>query len=400
MKIVFLSDDFPPDNLGGAGVIAQSLARGLNALGHKVFVITAVGVKEREGINKREGLTIYNIYSNYHERWRAFICIYNPQTVGKVAKILSQIKPDVVHAHNIHYHLSYHTLRIAKKNCCKVLLTAHDTLLYSYGKVRNEDKISWLAELKNYKLRYNPFRNLAIRYYLKFVDNIVAVSESLGRALKNNGIPRVTVVHNGIDIDNWQFDEKALSDFKKEYGLGAKKVVLFAGRLSWAKGMEAIIKAMARVVRERPNTSLLIAGTGGKFSQTMKNLSANSGISKNVIFTGWLNHEQMKLAYFASDVVTIPSTYLDPFPTVNLEAMAAKKPVVGTCFGGTPEAIADGFNGYIVNPNDTDVLAKKIIELLENPQKAHEFGVNGYRRAKEIFDLDKQAGNYFKLYSD
>src|SRR3989338_9935720 len=102
MKILFLSDDFPPNNLGGAGVVAYSLAKTINNLGHEVHVISTTQDKNEEGGLAQDGLKIYKIYSQYHRRWRAYLSLYNPQTVKKVKKIINDIKPDVVHAHNVH----------------------------------------------------------------------------------------------------------------------------------------------------------------------------------------------------------------------------------------------------------------------------------------------------------
>jgi len=81
-----------------------------------------------------------------------------------------------------------------------------------------------------------------------------------------------------------------------------------------------------------------------------------------------------------------------------MQAMATKKPVVGTCFGGTPEIVKDRVTGYVVNPHNTKMMAEKISEILNNSQKAKEFGDNGYNRLKNEFDLDIQVDNTLKFY--
>ena len=62
MKILYLSDDFPPNNLGGAGVVAYSLAKTINNLGHEVNVISTTQDKNEEGVFAQDGLKIYKIY--------------------------------------------------------------------------------------------------------------------------------------------------------------------------------------------------------------------------------------------------------------------------------------------------------------------------------------------------
>ena len=106
----------------------------------------------------------------------------------------------------------------------------------------------------------------------------------------------------------------------------------------------------------------------------------------------------MKTAFFASDVCVTPSIYFDPFNLFNIEAMAAGKPVVGTCFGGTPEIVANNETGYIVNPLDEKLMAGKILDLLNNREKADSFGSAGRKRAEENFSLSKQADKLISYY--
>ena len=95
----------------------------------------------------------------------------------------------------------------------------------------------------------------------------------------------------------------------------------------------------------------------------------------------------------------MPSIYLDPFPRINLEAMASKKPVVGTCFGGTPEVVINNQTGYIVNPLNAEMMARKIIDLLKNFQKAKKFGEAGYQRVINEFSLEKQVKITLEYYN-
>ena len=134
MQILILSDDFPPKSFGGAGRIALNLACGLQKLGHQIFVITTVRNKLDEGNIDYQGLKIFKIYSKYHQRWRIYFNLYNPQTVGKVKELFKKIKPDIVHAHNIHYYLSYYCLKLAKEYSKAVFLTCHDVMPVYYGK--------------------------------------------------------------------------------------------------------------------------------------------------------------------------------------------------------------------------------------------------------------------------
>jgi glycosyltransferase involved in cell wall biosynthesis len=405
MKILFLSDDFPPQSFGGAGIVAYNLARRLSQKGNEVFVITTTKNKSEKGKSNFEGLNIFKLYTNYRERWKFWLSIYNPQTVKNVEKIIKRIRPDIIHAHNIHTFISYYCLKIAKKYSRAVFLTAHDVMMVNYGKLMPKNKncfykISVSDKIKEAGKRYNPFRNLLIRHYLKYVDKIFAVSDALKNVLKINRVGNVETIYNGIDIEAWSVDPFKIEQFKNKYDFKDKKIVLFGGRLSMAKGGRVILEAMALVMKKINNTILFIAGEKNSYSEEMEKLTKDLCIDDNIKFTdGWLDRETMKCAFFSSDVCVVPSVCFDSFPTTNLEAMASGKPVVGTCFGGTPEIVIDNQTGHIVDPSNVQELSKKIIDLLKNPQKAKQFGEAGYERVKKYFSLQEQADKIIENYN-
>ena len=129
MKILYFSDEFPPAVTGGAAIVAYDFAVALLKKGHEVFVITASQDRSRAGKSEIDGVKIFTLFSKYPVFLRHYLSGWNPFLAGKIKKILEEIKPDIVHAHNIHTHISYSALKIAKKSGAKVFLTAHDTML-------------------------------------------------------------------------------------------------------------------------------------------------------------------------------------------------------------------------------------------------------------------------------
>lgn len=390
MKILILTDDFPPQSFGGAGDSTFYLALGLKRAGHQVSVITVCQHKSDEAKLDYQGLEIFRIFADYHERWRAYLSLYNPQTVGRVKKIISEVKPDVVHANNIHAYLSYYCLKIAKQHSKAVFLTARDVMSFSYGKLatkhyleRFDCRTTWLDHLKQAKKRYNPLRNILIRKYLKHANKIFAVSYALKNALEVNGIRNVEVSHTGVDVADWQISPEKVAEFREKYNLSGKKVIFFGGRISGLKGSEQVEKAVALVKKEVPEAILFTAGSEG---------------------VGWLQGEELRAAYHSADVVIVPSVCFDSFPRSNLEAMACGKPVVATCFGGSPEIVQEGITGYIVNPLNIGLMAGRIIDLLKNREKAIKFGQAGYERVKKQFSLTGQIvqtlGWYQKILAE
>ena len=408
MKILYLADDFPPYSYGGAGIVAYNFAKKIQEKGHTVYIIFAVQNKNEEGESQYEGLKIFKIHGFYNEKWRAYLSIFNPFIVRKIKKIIKEIKPDITHVHNINFYLSYYSLRLAKKYSEKVFFTAHDTMLVSYGKLffppSGNFKINFFTNLKSAKKRFNPLRNILIRHYLKYVGRLFVIIDSLKNLLIQNGIKnKIEILYNGIDVKDWFCHAKRIVEFKNKFNIQNKKVIFFGGRLSSAKGGNQILKSFSYIVNEKKmdNVVLMIAGDkNSDFVRKMLEFAEELKVLNKIVFTGWLERNEIKQAFFSSDVCVTPSIYFDPFNLFNIEAMAAKKPVVGTCFGGTPEIVVDGKTGYIVNPLNHELMAEKIVELLNNPEKAKIFGENGYKRAANFFSLEKQADKLLDFYKD
>ncbi len=408
MKILFLSDDFPPESYGGAGIVASSLAGKLSSKGHEVIVLTATQDITKVEDSLHGGIRIIRLYSKYDVRFRNYLGAFNPFIVFRAAKIMRDLKPDVIHAHNIHYYFSFSILRFAKKYSRAVFFTTHDSHAVSLNKVypikgRTDYKISIWREMKYAGLRFNPLRRILIRHFLRYADRIFSVSESLKLNLEANGIDNIEVVHNGVDASEWH--EHAEAKPKTTYGtelgqddLTDKKVVLFSGRLSGGKGAMSMIDAMGLVIKKIPNAYLLVLGKKGEYTDKMQKHIEGTGMVGRVGFTGWITGDLIRKAYQACDILAVPSLYLDPFPTVNLEAMAMGKPVVGTCFGGTPEAVKDGENGYIVDPFDSHRFSDRLIELLSDDRLRESMGQKGRVSVEKSFSLDFQVDKTVGLY--
>ncbi len=387
MKILFILDEFLPENSGGAANVAFSLAKGLITQGNEILVLTATHDKNNVGDIEIDGVKIKRIYTRPFGRLRNCKNLKNRSILADAKIVLAKYKPDIVHIHTLHNRFSYGIIKLAKEYSRAVFLTLHDAQtifngkLYPKRKICNlnpahDYKITWIDRLKKDGLAYNSFQGFFIRQALKKADRIFAVSWALKEALEANNISNIDVIYNGINADEWTT------------GASSNNNILFAGRVDEAKGVSVLIKAFDIINSEIPNAKLTIVGDG--------NFSAAE--NQNVKVLPWQGREAMKKIFSEAKVIVVPSLYLDPFPTVNLEAMASAKPVIGTCFGGTPEAVINNETGYIVNPYNEKELASKIIDLLKNPGKAARFGNNGRNRVKNFFSLEKQVQETLNWY--
>ncbi|MEK7202777.1 MAG: glycosyltransferase family 4 protein, partial [Patescibacteria group bacterium] len=211
MRIIFLSEKFYPENVGGAEMVVYRLAKELTARGHKVQIIAATADKSKAAVSEFDNLKIYRLYSNIPKICRNYLGICNFFILPKIKKIFKAEKPDIVHAQLINAQISFAVLRLAKKSGAKVFYTAHDVITFSDGKLVRFRKSAGLPKNLKYKLSpfdlfrqskfsFNPWRNFCIRRYLKYCDKIFAVSEALKTALVENGIAKVQTIYNGVDL--------------------------------------------------------------------------------------------------------------------------------------------------------------------------------------------------------
>ncbi len=406
MRILLASDDLPP-KVGGAGKAAWTLARGLRDRGHEVHLVTAV--RGASAVEDRAGVRVHAIRAEIPERWRAYHSLHNPPAVRAFRKILEAVRPDVVNAHNVHLHLSYGCLSAAARVGIPVVFTAHDVMTVAYGKLQHyvdplacpsptstDYRLPRWRNLREARFRFNPFRNLWIRHTLqRHVRARVAVSQALRLALEANGLPAFRVVHNGIAGDEWVTTDLAATELRRRLGLNGRKVILLAGRINEAKGSLQALAALAHVVERVPSATLLVLSDRpvalGEFAQLARD---------HVCFGGWLTGEELAAAYGIADVVITPSVCLDVFPMVNLEAMAAGRPVIATCHGGSPEIVQDGVTGFIVNPFDTAQFAGRLTEVLTDKALQARLGEAGYRRFLEEFTMERFAERMSAIFDE
>lgn len=407
MKILFLSDDFPPQSFGGAGISTYELAFGMKKAGQDVCVVTTCRKEEDAGESEYGGLRVFKIATSYPSKWRWYVSLYNRPVIRQLKLLLKKIEPDVVHVNNIHSYLSYHSIKVSRRIAKAVVWTGRDVMAFNFSKLQTKRYLEnfdcrtiWRDHIRQAKKRWNPLRNFFIRRYLGLADKLYAVSGALVKALDQNGIRNVEVMHTGIDLNLWQIDEARTDQFKEKYNLKNKKVILFGGRLSEAKGGKETLMAMADIVKSVPDVVLLVVSKNDGYAEHMRKEAGKLGIGDKLIFTGWIEREEIKYTYACADIVLVPSVCLDAFPRIVLEAMACGRTVIGTCYGGAPEIIVDGVTGYVVNPLNFKEMAEKILTVLGDRHKKELFGRAGYERVKSDFNSDKKIKSILACYHD
>jgi glycosyltransferase involved in cell wall biosynthesis len=407
MKILVLNDYFA--STAGGFVVAYNLAMECRRRGHEIAFITTVQHQADQGMTEHEGTPVYKIYTKYPLRFRGLFTIWNPAAFRPFRNIVQEIRPDIIHAHVIHIYLSHYVLKIASRLGIPVVLTAHDAMTFCYTRLREScsphgtarHKANMWECLRCQRFRYVPFRNACLRHYINtYTSAVISVCDALKEGLEINGIQRVQTIYNGINPREFEVSESQIAQFRKDYNLEGKRVLVFAGRANSSKGIKYLVKAMPDVLKAHPDARLLILSSLNTHTAALRARAHELGISSALIFPGWIDRETMKSAYAAADICVVPSTRFEPLATVVLEAMASKKPVIGTAVGGTAEMIVDGQTGYVVPPRDSQALSDKIVYLLQHPEVAQRLGEAGSKRVQEQFLITRQCDHVLQVYNE
>ncbi|MEL6149948.1 MAG: glycosyltransferase family 4 protein, partial [Chloroflexota bacterium] len=239
------------------------------------------------------------------------------------------------------------------------------------------------------------------RGFFRGVDAVFAHSE----AIKNGflGEPpfmppeRIEVTYPGVDTSrfNPRVDGSAV---REQIGAAGCQVVVMVGRFQSVKGHDTFIEMAARVLQRLPRTHFIIAGENiqsgrdsGYKRRILERVGRSRRLSTHIHFLGHRNDIEVVMA--AADVVVTPS-HFESFGVVNVEAMAAGKPVVSTNRGGPAETVVDGVTGFLVPPKDPDAMATRVIELLYSDATRHSFGTAGRMRAQQVFSADAVAERF------
>jgi glycosyltransferase involved in cell wall biosynthesis len=406
-RLLFMADAF--DMRGGGEIVVAHLSA---ALKDRWDVSVLTTTRGDDALQQGDGLTVHQIHSRYHPRLRPVASFMNPRLGGKIGGLLREIRPDVVHAWNVHSHLSYDALRIAHRSGARVVHTYQDAQPFCYSKYKCWlDPSAPLPEQPDYRADPRhcrsckghfwtfPPRAPLVRTWLgRYVDAGVSVSAELAEALRQNRITVHAVVPNGLPMDDPAFVGADAARARARHGWGDEPILVTGGRLHFFKGQNQAVDAFARVAAAHPTARLVILGDKGWFRDTLEQRAAGLGLADRVSFPGFLDRAAYHDVLAASTAFLNLSTYLDPFPTVNLESMALGVPVVGTRLGGTPEAIVDGETGFLVNPFEIDDVAAKALALIRDDGLRLRLGEGGRRRVAKLYTVEQMAARYEAMY--
>ena len=230
---------------------------------------------------------------------------------------------------------------------------------------------------------------------------VVANAEAVRDHLITTGVAahRIKVIHNGLDperlrVSDERTREMMLADIGLPVEAGRRFVTIVANLRSEVKNHRMFLRSASLIAEKIPGAAFVIAGEGD-LTAPLEELAGELKIADDVHFVGRCGRIPELLA--VSEVCVLCSR-TEGFSNALLEYMAAAKPVVATDVGGAREVVVEGKTGFLVASDDEAALADRVIELLDRPEMAREFGVRGKETIVERFSLSAQLGRTLELY--
>lgn len=359
---------------GGVGLLLLYLAMHLDKKKFDVTVAFGAGyILDKEFFEK--GINVYTIGTS--RKTTPFSII---KGFFQIYRLIKEKKFDIVHSHTSVGGLIG---RIAGK------LAGVPVVIWSIH--------GFASHGGQYRLKKSFFLMIE-RFLDRFTDHYIAVSRNLREEGANNKIlspAKVTVIHNGIKVGDYNKEFDVISK-KKKLGIDASRTIIgTVTRFEPQKAIQHFIEAVSYIAKVYPDIAVVIAGDGplrGDIEKTINDLKLND----NIILLGWRTDVPEIIAVMD---VFCQSSLWEGCPVVLLETMAIGKPIVATDVGGIKE-IVDSDTGILVSPADPKALSDNILMLLNDKEKAGRMGENGRKKVTSLFTMENMVKNYERLYMD
>lgn len=392
-------------NLGSSGRIVEEIAALSTDSGFENYIAYS------KGIPSQTKIFYVKIGSLYGKLWHGLLTLlFDAHGRGsifstkKLLKEVERIKPDLIHLHNLHgYFINYPLLfSYLNKTGIQVVWTLHDCWSFTGHcshfenigcnkwetkcfKCPKKNKYPKSLFLDNSENNYNKKKKV-----FNSIENMVLVSPSkwlnvqIGKSFLSKSQRRT--INNGINLDIFKANVDLVSELRNKYNLNETKVALCVA-FNWSntKGISDIISVSKML--PKGYRFIIVGLTEDIMAELPEDIIAISKTNDLGELANW---------YALADVFVNP-TYIDTFPTTNLESLACGTPIITYSSGGSPEAI-DTETGVVLEKGDLKGMLDAIVSISQKGKTSFE---NVCRKRAEIhFDMNTQFRQYTSLYKE
>lgn len=374
---------------GGSGTYVRKL--GQNLAKQKGYKVAIVAPDERP----IKGCKIYTIKPAFkavfeshpeYKRAKKYSKLtgyeFSRQYIAYFRDIIAAVQdfqPDVIHVNHASY-LTWIASFIKSMFGIGFVVTVHGTDIYN--------------------ATIDPRYRLITRQALDRAEGIISVSyhtrKWFMKVFGKHLVRKMKVISNGLNIEDFDPEKisRGLNKTLKKYNLEGKKYVVFAGRLTFEKGVEYLIKAAKNI---KADVLIIGDGTHKKFLQNYTKLVG----AKNVRFLGYFGKDEaddLKRIYRGASALVLPSVVEESTGLVILEAMACSTAVIASNKGGIPLVVKDGINGFLVRARSAKEIAGAVKKILNNPKLETKLRQNARKTVEERFDWSVLVHQIMHLY--
>jgi glycosyltransferase involved in cell wall biosynthesis len=394
MKILFLTDNFPPETNAPASRTHEHAKRWV-AAGNEVTVVTTApnfpggrifaGYRNRLWQRERiDGIDVVRLWT-YITANEGFV----RRSLDYVSFMFAALvaapflrRPDVIVATSPQFFTACAGFALSVLKRRPWVFELRDMWpdsIVAVGAMRESTVIHLLR-----RLEYFLYRK---------AGRIVSVTHSFKRVLTGNGIApeSIAVIPNGADLEIYRPGDRPRA-LEARWGLEEKFVAAYVGTLGMAHGLETLLEA-AELLRERGDVRILTAGTGAE-SQPLQAEAARRGLS-NVIFAGAVSKEEVRDYWRLCDAALVllrdQPLFRHVLPSKMFEAMSTGRAVILGVRGESREMLQRACSGIAIEPEDPAALARAIAELADNPERCRRLGAAGRKFVEENHDRDRLA---------
>jgi glycosyltransferase involved in cell wall biosynthesis len=393
MRILFLSNFFPPARSGGYTQWCHEVAQCLAGRGHTVAVLTSRHEQAKAPVDEQniyrilhlEGDLAYYQPLDFFTRWKK----QHQENLVYLKQTIQEFTPDILFVWGmwalskalpaqaeqmlpgrVVYYLSDYWPSAVDMHTAYWQLPARHWPAKAIKPVLGKAAMSMIAKEGQPDLNF---------------ERVICVSARVRDLLVEKGLPiqNAFIIHGGTDMDRFQGVRE------RDYQSGHLKL-LFAGQLVRHKGVHTAVEAVAKLVNKLKidQISLTLVGSGHpEYEAFLRDLVEREHLQDYVTFHRPVSKDMMPEIFEQHDVLIFPSIYEEPLARVTQEAMASGLVVVGTTTGGTGEILKEGETGLTFEPEDADGLARQVARLIADPDLRCRLGQAGRQNVLDNFTL-------------
>lgn len=406
MRILVISNFYPPIRPGGYTQWCHEVAESLKDRGHTLSVLTSNFDLHEADIGEERVYRLLHLEGDleYYEPGK-FLLNYQKnqrENSASLKRIINEFKPDIL------FIWGMWSMSKALPAQAERIMPSRVVYFISDYWPANKDRhtIYWENSPRHWYLR-GPKRILS--YYALSIlakdanpqlklEHTITVSKSVRDILIQADLPlqSAQVIHGGTDI-------KRFDNFVERNFASRPLKLLYAGQLEQHKGVHTAIEAISRLVNVHGNNrvKLSVVGSGHpKYKESLMAMVRKEKLENYVEIVGPVSKDEMPAIMQQYAVLIFPSIYEEPFARMTQEAMLSGMVVVGTPTGGTKEILVDGKNGLIFSPEDSVGLSDRLGTLVDNPQLCQQLAEDARQTVLAKYTLDRMVDDIEEYLTD